>query len=91
MLPKTAEELAIAAGSQVGPLRRLLLALTTIDICRHCGDDRFEMTAVGQMLRADAPGSLRQLDDLVGKAPVGRCGGSCCIAYRQATALESCS
>lgn len=40
-------------------MKRLLRALVTIDLCREVGDDRFELTASGEMLRDDHPRSLR--------------------------------
>jgi hypothetical protein len=56
--PKAADELAAATGADAGALRRLLRALTTIDICRQDAQGRFEMMPMGSLLRADAPDSL---------------------------------
>lgn len=57
--PRTSEDLAAVTGTHAPSLRRLLRALTTIDICRECEDGCFEITPMGLLLRADVPGSLR--------------------------------
>jgi ubiquinone/menaquinone biosynthesis C-methylase UbiE len=57
--PRTAAELAAATGTDAPALRRLLSALGSVDICRQCDDGAFEMTRLGQLLRADAPCSVR--------------------------------
>jgi orsellinic acid C2-O-methyltransferase len=57
--PKTSEELAGATGAHPPSLRRLLRALTTIEICREREDGAFELTPVGSILRSDSPESLR--------------------------------
>ena len=57
--PRTSEDLATATGTDALSLRRLLRALTTIDICRERDDGSFEMMPMGSLLGANAPGSLR--------------------------------
>ena len=57
--PRTSDELAAATRAHAPSLRRLLRALTTIDICRERDDGSFEITAMGSLLRTDVPGSLR--------------------------------
>ena len=57
--PRTAEELATAAGANAAALRRLLSALGSVDICRQLENGSFEMTRLGMQLRADAPCSMR--------------------------------
>ena len=57
--PRTAEDLAQASGCNAPALRRLLSALGSVDLCRQRDDGSFEMTRLGQLLRADAPCSLR--------------------------------
>ncbi|MDD5364455.1 MAG: methyltransferase [Gallionellaceae bacterium] len=57
--PKTSDELAAACGAHAPSLYRLLLALTTLDICTEGPDGAFELTPTGEMLRSDAPDSLR--------------------------------
>ena len=57
--PRSAEDLAAASGTDAAALRRLLGALGSADICHQGDDGRFEMTRLGQLLRADAPCSVR--------------------------------
>ncbi len=57
--PRTAEDLAAATGTHAPALRRLLSALGSVDICRQRDDGSFEITALGELLRADAPRSMR--------------------------------
>lgn len=57
--PRSAEELAAAAGAHAPSVFRLLRALHTLAICRAREDGRFELTPAGHHLRADAPGSVR--------------------------------
>jgi orsellinic acid C2-O-methyltransferase len=57
--PRTADELAAATGTHAPALRRLLSALGSVDICRQCENGAFEMTRLGQLLRADVPCSIR--------------------------------
>jgi ubiquinone/menaquinone biosynthesis C-methylase UbiE len=57
--PRTADELAAATGTHAPALRRLLSALGSVGICRQCDDGSFEMTRLGQLLRADVPCSIR--------------------------------
>jgi orsellinic acid C2-O-methyltransferase len=57
--PRTSKDLALITDTHEPSLRRLLRALTTIDICRERKDDFFEITAKGSLLGSDVPGSLR--------------------------------
>ncbi|HXS26330.1 MAG TPA: methyltransferase [Steroidobacteraceae bacterium] len=57
--PCSADELAAAAAAHAPSVRRLMRALQTLGVCRAVEDGRFELTPVGQFLRADVPGSLR--------------------------------
>jgi orsellinic acid C2-O-methyltransferase len=52
-------ELARATGAHAPALRRLMRALVTIGICRENGDDAYELTPLGSLLRADVADSLR--------------------------------
>jgi SAM-dependent methyltransferase len=56
--PRTADDLAAATQTDPPSLLRLLRALTTLDICRERDDGTFEMTPMGELLAADAPGSV---------------------------------
>jgi len=57
--PRTADDLAAATATHAPALRRLLSALGSVDICRQRDDGSFEMTRLGQLLRADVPCSMR--------------------------------
>ena len=56
---KTAEDLAAATSTHAPSLRRLLRALTTIDICRERDNGSFEITPMGSLLGVGGPASLR--------------------------------
>jgi len=57
--PRAAGDLAAETGSHPGAFRRLLRGLASLDLVRQLDDDRFEITAAGRLLAADAPGSIR--------------------------------
>lgn len=57
--PRTAEELAAASGSHPPSLRRLLLALCSLEICKQREDGAFELEPLGELLQKDRPDSLR--------------------------------
>lgn len=59
--PKTADELAAAAGLHAGHLYRVMRALAGLGI--FTGDDagRFGLTPMGNLLRSDVPGSVRPM------------------------------
>ena len=65
--PKHAEELAQATGTHAPSLHRLMRALTSLEICVEREDGSFGLTAVGSVLCADAPNSLRSWTILCGK------------------------
>ena len=56
---RSTPELARATGAHAPALRRLMRSLVTIGICCVRGDDCYELTAVGSLLRADVADSLR--------------------------------
>jgi hypothetical protein len=56
---RTCAEVAQATGTVPDRMRRLLRALASLDVVKDLGEERFELTPVGQCLRADVPGSLR--------------------------------
>ncbi|WP_329008965.1 methyltransferase [Micromonospora rifamycinica] len=60
-------ELAAAAGLDPVALRRLLAALADAGVLRQTGPDRFELTGMGEYLRSDAPGSVRDTAVLYGQ------------------------
>jgi ubiquinone/menaquinone biosynthesis C-methylase UbiE len=63
--PKTVEELAMATSSHGPSLRRLLRALTTIEICSEHEDGSFALLPMGALLRSEAAESLRAWTILV--------------------------
>jgi hypothetical protein len=56
--PCSVEALANAAGCPPQALRRLLCALASLDVVVQRDDDTFALTAMGALLRADAPDSV---------------------------------
>ena len=56
---ETSAALSEATGSHPRTLRRLLRAMAALGLCRQTGQDCFELTPAGNVLRADAEGSVR--------------------------------
>jgi SAM-dependent methyltransferase len=65
--PQPADALARATGSHAPSLRRLMRALTSLELCVECDDGSFALTPMGSLLRTDAPNSLRSWTILCGK------------------------
>ena len=61
MTPKTPQELAAATGSDADTLRRVLRALAAYRVMQEDEGGRFGLTELGERLRSDAPGSLRDV------------------------------
>src|SRR5215831_14500689 len=59
--PRHAEELAATTGTHPRALYRLLRALAGMGMLVIFDDGRFALTALGEPLRSDVPGSLRAL------------------------------
>lgn len=57
--PRTATDLAEAAGTDPDTTGRLLRALVTVDLVEQDAERRFALTELGAPLRSDAPASLR--------------------------------
>jgi hypothetical protein len=57
--PKTAEELAQAAGAHARSVHRLMRAMVSLGLAVQQDGGRFALTDAGQYLRADTPGSVR--------------------------------
>lgn len=55
---KTSEELASATGTHPPSLHRLLRALTCLGVLEETKAGRFELTALGALLRTDSPNSV---------------------------------
>jgi hypothetical protein len=58
--PATSAELAASLGADEGALARLLDATLDIGLFTLDGDGRYCLTALGALLRTDAPGSVRR-------------------------------
>lgn len=59
--PKTATELAQAAGLHAGHLFRILRALVSVGVFAGDAEGRFSLTPMGDFLRSDVPGSVRAI------------------------------
>jgi hypothetical protein len=59
--PRSAEELAAATGAHAPSLYRVLRFLAGEGIFAEMDDGRFSLTPMGELLRDDAPGSLRPM------------------------------
>jgi hypothetical protein len=59
--PLSSAEIARATGADADAVYRLLRALTAFDVVAAGGDERFELTEVGELLRFDARGSMAAL------------------------------
>ena len=57
--PRGAEDLAAATETQPGALRRVLRLLVSVGVFAEDEDGCFELTPLGDCLRADAPGNVR--------------------------------
>jgi len=57
----TTQRLAASLGAQAHSLRRFLKLLSSCQILREAGQDRWELTDAGKLLRGHAHGSLRDL------------------------------
>jgi hypothetical protein len=65
--PVSLDDLAEQSKTHAPTLRRLLLALTTLDIFEQHPDGRFGLTPLSQPLRSDAPDSVWAYARLVGQ------------------------
>ena len=92
----TSGEIAQATGTQADMMHRLLRALAAFDVVKDLGSGKFELTPVGDCLRADAPNSVRSLVRMVGSenwwqafASLDECIKTGQNAYRILHGLES--
>ncbi len=58
--PKSADEVAAKTGAQSGAVYRLMRALASLGVFVRGADGRFGLTELGERLRTDAPGTLRE-------------------------------
>lgn len=63
---RTADELAPEVNAHPGALYRLLRALTALGVFTETPDGKFGLDAVGELLRSDVPGSMRNVALLYG-------------------------
>lgn len=64
--PKTADEVAAKVGGHPDSVFRLMRMLAGRDVFRQLSDGRFELAAMGEALRADAPNTLRSMVLFIG-------------------------
>jgi hypothetical protein len=64
--PARAQDIAAQIGADPDALHRLMRALASRGVLRHRRDGRFALTSVGEALRADAEGSLRDMVLFIG-------------------------
>ncbi len=57
--PKSAAEIASAVGALPRPLHRFMRTLASYGVLTQVGDGKFGLTALGEALKSDAPGSAR--------------------------------
>jgi hypothetical protein len=64
--PRPVDEVARAVGAHAPTSYRLLRALSDVEVFRELDGRRFGSTPVGDLLRSDAPGSVRSWATMVG-------------------------
>ena len=57
--PRTVDELASESGAHARSLDRLLGALSALGLCVRDDEDRVRLTQLGELLRSDAPDSMK--------------------------------
>jgi O-methyltransferase domain/Dimerisation domain len=80
--PKTSGELAEATNTHPLALYRLIRALASAGIFRERDHRRFELTAVGELLRSDAAGTQAPMAQLVGRPSYWQAWGDLLHAVR---------
>jgi hypothetical protein len=68
--PRSAVEIAPAAGAQAAPLYRLLRMVAGLGFLVEDADQRFALTPLGDAMRSDAPGHARSMTRLIA-GPLG--------------------
>jgi hypothetical protein len=59
--PRGADALAREVAADPGALFRVLRAAASIGVLQHHDDDRFSLTPIGETLRSNVPGSMRDM------------------------------
>jgi hypothetical protein len=65
--PRTAAEIAPVVSAHAPSLYRLMRALAMVGVLEEQEGERFSLTAVGECLRSDVPGSQRQMAVMLGR------------------------
>jgi hypothetical protein len=86
--PRTATELAAAVGVPADALSRVLRGLAVDEVLDELPGGRFALTATGDRLRADAPGSLRGAALVRGELYFAAAGGLLPALRAGGTAFE---
>jgi O-methyltransferase domain/Dimerisation domain len=63
--PKGCDELADAARAEASSLRRLLRALSSVGVFAETDDGQFHLTSIAELLKSDAPYSMRAFATMV--------------------------
>jgi hypothetical protein len=64
--PCSSDDLAVACGAHAPTLYRLLRALASVGVFTELDGHRFALTPLAELLRSDAPGSMRALGRMYG-------------------------
>jgi SAM-dependent methyltransferase len=72
--PQSSVALADATRSDAGSLFRLMRALSSVGVFSQVDTDSFDISGVGEALRSDVPGSLRQMVITIGEIHYQACG-----------------
>ena len=72
--PQSCAALAIATRSDSGSLFRLMRALASAGVLSQLGKDQFALSRLGEPLRSDVPGSLREMIITLGEIHYQACG-----------------
>jgi hypothetical protein len=70
--PRTGAEIAAAVGADPDSLTRVLRGLVLDEVLAEAGGGRFALTEVGERLRGDVHGSLREGVLVTGSSTTGR-------------------
>ena len=82
--PLGAEEIARRVGADPDAIRRIMRALASKAVFKQTNDGRFALTPVGQALRSDTHGSMRDFILFIGCPSIGSCGAACSIRFAPA-------
>src|SRR2546430_5707927 len=85
---RRAEELAEATDTHAPSLRRVLRFLASVGVFEEREDGRFALTALGECLRADLPGSSRAMVLLFAGIGIQLVGGARMRSCRQSSWAE---